>query len=314
MNEYAIFGGVAAVIGGIIFALTRKKKKTNSTPAQQPPVNIPVSAPEWPDRRPIGAIMLASAPDDLRSVELGNRQWKLQGKMQFSKEALFAHAQTSIKNCKSVNAQGVVIWDIEGQEYFHPVSYMGAPDELSRLAPEMDLYADEFFKLFTDSGLKVGVCVRPDELRYYGDPKNHYWHHVTNPVESLVRKISYARNRWGCTLFYVDSNVYDDASLMNPDVFIKVARQFPDCLIMPEWEGGLHKYWQYTAPFKQLYQYRLTVAPNVRDVVYNAFMVLNIGDSNMDLTPAVKDGNILMFRAWYDAPEINLIRQAYENH
>lgn len=266
----------------------------------------------WPDRRPIGMLMLSSAPATENEVVLGNRQWKLGGQMQFSKEALMAHARESIRNCKELNAQGVVVWDIDGSEFFHPVAYMGAPDQISTLAPEMDSVADQFFKLFTDANLKVGVCIRPDELSWNGPPKNHYWHYVANPIESLRRKITYAADRWGCTLFYVDSNIYPDWSLMPGEIFQALAKEFPGVLLMPEWEGEQDAYWKSTAPFKWRYQYRDDIYPPVKERNPNAFMVLSMGDADGDFKKTVEEGNILMFRSWYASPEIEKVKAAYK--
>ena len=38
--------------------------------------------------------------------------------------------------------QGLTVWSLEGQEYPQDISYIGAPDMLSELAPEMDAVAD----------------------------------------------------------------------------------------------------------------------------------------------------------------------------
>ena len=38
--------------------------------------------------------------------------------------------------------QGLTVWSLEGQEYPQDISYIGAPDMLSTLAPEMDAIAD----------------------------------------------------------------------------------------------------------------------------------------------------------------------------
>jgi hypothetical protein len=38
--------------------------------------------------------------------------------------------------------QGLTVWSLEGQEYPQDISYIGAPDMLSELAPEMDAIAD----------------------------------------------------------------------------------------------------------------------------------------------------------------------------
>ena len=272
----------------------------------------------WPDRRPIGMIMLASYIEPYRK---GNRQWKLGGLYQFSKEALMKHADQSIANMKTLNAQGMVTWDIEGQEYPTPVSYVGDPTLLNRLAPEMNTLADAYFKRFTDQGFKVGICIRPDSLVLAKGWAYHY--SVKDALSNMIRKIAYAQKRWGCTLFYVDSNVWPGpdiennmglGGLMAPVIFKDLAEKFPDCLIMPEHEGE-GDYWKFTAPYGDLQHFRIDVPRKVKATYPKSFQVLIIGDAtvtDVQLQHSVQEGNILMFRAWYPDPVNERIRRAYQ--
>src|SRR6266513_2203362 len=77
----------------------------------------------WTDRRPIGAIFLASSAIE---VATNPRRWILssgkidittdQGKRVF-REALLRLADNSINVLKDANAQGMITWDPEGQEF-----------------------------------------------------------------------------------------------------------------------------------------------------------------------------------------------------
>lgn len=262
---------------------------------------------QWKDRRPIGMIMLASNEGAFVG---GNRRWKLVGNSGFSKQALMKHADESIKNLKAVNAQGMITWDIEGQEYPHPYSYLGDPRRIPR---EIDTLADLYFKKFKDSGFKTGICVRPDSLNYTDGWARHYVPY--NIYKLMVEKIDYAYKRWGCTLFYVDSNIGGGqmagtdnttgyGSKISADVFKSLMKRFPDCLIVPEhWNED---YLTVTAPLNK---------HNGTHILKSGFQILDLSDTKWNDTQiqeSVKQGNIMMGRVWYNSPELTVIKKAYE--
>src|SRR5206468_1864375 len=80
------------------------------------------------------------------------------------KTRVLSLADSSISILKSMNAQGMVTWDIEGQQFPHSTSYVGDPTQFATLAPEMAGIADAYFKKFTDAGLRVGICIRPQQF------------------------------------------------------------------------------------------------------------------------------------------------------
>ncbi len=60
-------------------------------------------------------------------------------------------------NGRAVRPQGILIWDIEGQEFVHPTTYIGDPRVFeSGYAPEMNAVANEMFAVFRDAGYRVG--------------------------------------------------------------------------------------------------------------------------------------------------------------
>ena len=72
------------------------------------------------------------------------------------------------------------------------------------MAPEMDAIANAYFKKFRDSGLRTGVCIRPQQISHTAAKTEQ--RDVTGAdkiVALLYDKIAYANKRWGCTLFYV---------------------------------------------------------------------------------------------------------------
>lgn len=310
----------AGVLGWVAYRLVSTKRKTN-IPAE----NVPIVPPEkpfvwkWDDRRPIGMIALSSYTEP---YEVEKRNWKLGGQMQFSREALMAHAAECIKNLKDINAQGMVTWDLEGQEYPHAISYIGDPTLLPIVAPEMDALADEYFKIFTDAGLRTGICLRPDQFRRIGTWAYHY--SVTDPFHNLLQKVQYAINRWGCSLFYVDSNVWPGfpdientvgrGDLMDPAIFQKLAEVFPDCLFLPEHQNA--EYHKFSAPYNDR-NYRYDVEPGYKTLVPGAFQCLAVIDDTFgqaQLNDSVGQGNILMPEVWYSNQQLARVKQAYANH
>ncbi|MBS3763557.1 MAG: hypothetical protein KGZ25_09685 [Planctomycetes bacterium] len=305
---------------------------------------------EWSDRRPIGALHPSSSAKGL--FKAGNpknpRGWKLgggkvdlsteKGRDRFKEQAL-AWARNCVKVCKGMNAQGVIVWSIEGQQYPHAISYIGSPNKIGRFAPEMDAVADEFFKIFSDAGLRTGVCIRPQKLAIPDEvPKSdkikprqkQLWDGDRIPVEDIIEvldgKLTYAKERWGCMIFYVDSNVSskwakDEKTgkwkpvrweVMPVDIFAELQKRHPECLIVPEHEYFM--YWAYAAP--------LSGTPvKVQQVWPDAFAVNLMQHFKPDDPKSVRQkgklverGDILLFRGWYNDPRNDVIRKLYERH
>jgi hypothetical protein len=276
----------------------------------------------WKDKRPIGGLFLASYtgkkdasnPRNWTLLSGANSATSETGKNELRKAAL-DYADKSIGYLKKMNAQGMITWDIEGQQYPHPFSYIGSPELTGKLAPEMNGIADEYFNKFRKAGFKTGICIRPDSVVIDGDWINHV--PVKDPAATLIRKIAYARNRWGCTIFYIDSNVDPTGNPMSYAFFKAVRDKFPDVLLIPEHERNL--YYCYTAPYEELRQGALLVDEDIKTLYPQAFMTLYVPDGikNNDeeyvkkLAASIKQGNILIFRAWFnDEPTNSIIQKA----
>ena len=273
----------------------------------------------WSDRRPIASLFVSSAGDHPASNPRGwfNNAADVDVKSEAGRARFRArvleYARESVKQLRIVGAQGAITWDIEGQQYPHSTSYIGDPRLTNRLAPEMDAIADEYFRVFTDAGFKVGVCVRPQQLSFAanGEPDQEI---VADEAAILIDKIAYARNRWGATLFYVDSNggPFDPS---DAEVFRRVAARFPDVLLMPEHQN--FKYQAYTAPYNDL-GFESSVTPDeVRTAYPRAFSVIKgdvarLTNRRADLVRAVRGGDILVFNGWYDSDEGRLVKSIYE--
>jgi hypothetical protein len=140
-------------------------------------------------------------------------------------------------------------------------------------------------------------------------------------LQILQERIAYAKQRWGCTLFYVDSTYYVDLGApagrsLYPDVFKAVAKAYPDVLLIPENESM--RYFAYSAPLNSYMHHRITSTPAGARMVYpKAFSVLMApdGDQSDDhaaLLNAVRHGDILLFNCWYPSPGAEKIKKLYE--
>ncbi len=180
--------------------------------------------------------------------------------------------------------------------------------------------ADTYFAKFRDAGLRTGLCIRPQKLFHSAAqtlqqelPDDA---HVT---QILFDKMAYANKRWGCTLFYVDSNG-DPNVPFDPIVFEDLARKLAaahiDALVMPEHRDT--RYYDCSAPYVELRSGHTGTAPAVRRAYPDAFTVVYTPDSDFakyadDLARAVRSGDILLFRAWWDDPDNAAVTKAYGN-
>lgn len=288
----------------------------------------------WPDRRPIGYLNLCTTVphpangknprgwfnnDSTVDVTTPEGRQSLQTR-------LLALADHSIPILKATNAQGVIIWDIEGQEYPHAMSYVGDPRHLPE---EVDPVADRFFQKFRDAGLRVGVCLRPQRpmKTIYGDVPEQM--QVADDFYNLNDKIAYAKKRWSCTLFYVDSNVHfepgsspsdgDAYTLLPAKLFQDTAAANPDVLLIPEQQTT--RYYAYAPPYDELKQGVAATPEAVRRVYPGAFTVISVATDTSggpldtrraELINSVRRGDILLFRAWYETPEMKPVQEIYK--
>lgn len=307
------------------------------------------SVQNWTDRRPIAQIFFES--NDANGGR-NPRMWfdssqhidvTTPGGVKRFQKMVFDRAHATLDRMKIMNAQGMITWDIEGAQ-FPGATYMGDPTKLmtadpaQSVAPEMAEIADRYFKLFRDAGYRVGVTVRPQKVMMDRDGNGRIksaweiddgWDWKTSPPadlqafwqHQLETKIRFARQRWGATLIYIDSNG-DPNFPISFLVMRNLAAEFPDVLLIPE--HNTLGYYSATAPYRQLDRVSANdiVSPLVRRTYIGAsgrspcFSVINPTLESMtaywpQLVQEVRDGDILFFRGWYDAPELPAIRQAY---
>ena len=251
---------------------------------------------EWPDRRPIGAAFMASEFGKT-GVEWGQEGTNPRRLFSPSMDVLEVDspqgramlrklvrnlAFTAVRNAKKLNAQGVIMWNMEMGT--HGTGFVGDPRMVPILAPEIDRAMDDYFEIVRDAGLTPGCCIRPPQMRWsdgkwvqgagnanpssdpvFTDfakhiPEHIPWWHVYPLAQRMSDKIDYAKTRWGCRIFYVDTSiVYRARGLkggmkgrgISAHIYRRIRQDHPDVLIIPEVMKRHHAYLAHMAPYQQ---------------------------------------------------------------
>jgi len=245
----------------------------------------------WPDRRPIRAIFIADDPSK-RSATNPRGYFRDNTLDVFpldsAKQAAFTaellsrtNTWISTANGSAIKAQGFIIWDLEGQEINQAFSYVGAPNTIASMSPEMDGAADAMFAAFRAAGYRYGMTIRPQTFGYgntlpgtckSADPNQDIfvkldatypfrgyncltddnWNQgganqpggqkdyalYTQMLDELRTKITYAVNRWGASIFYIDSAVFFGGNAMASLITYQLQAEFPDVLMIPEFANS----------------------------------------------------------------------------
>ena len=123
---------------------------------------------DWPDRRPIATWFIAEGAKR-SAVNPRGYLWdpdlSVRDFTTFQSRVLVKTNEIIDRmNAMSTRPQGIIIWDLEGQEFNHAFTYVGSPEKLPDLAPEMDLVVDEVFRRFTAAGYLTGLTIRPQDF------------------------------------------------------------------------------------------------------------------------------------------------------
>ena len=281
----------------------------------------------WPDRRPIGVIFLANS----------NQKWPTNPRGYFNdrnvditteagqaafRERLLKMADNTVARLKDMDAQGVIIWDIEGGEMPHAITYLGDPRVLPDHAPEMDAVADEFFARFADAGFKTGVTIRPSKIITRPSTGQPAHQQVDDAIADMSDRIAYAKERWGSTIYYMDTNVtwpidtrpieedltrgmwQGNATLIPTDRMVELAKQHPDTLIFPEFPR--FGYYSAVGIYGETKTGgRVRTPADVRAIYPDAMTVWKLGDVDFQiewegLLAGALDGDVQVFRAWFN--------------
>jgi hypothetical protein len=274
---------------------------------------------QWSDHRPIAQLFLTSYNG---TYATNPRRWFGDSTVDTTTPAgiaafqqrVLAYADQAVAICKAGNAQAAITWDIEGEQFPQATSYIGDPRLVSTMAPEIDPVLDAYFKKFTDAGIKIGMTLRPQQLIRSNDNQQAYQQEVADPGQLMIDKITYARKRWGATVFYVDSNGAAD-NPMDVKFFQEVATAFPDILLIPEHKNT--QYYSITAPYGQLDMGDTGTPQQVLWTYPQAFHVFTVGDGDITdnfatLVNSVARGDVLFFRGWFASSENPLVAQIYQ--
>lgn len=289
----------------------------------------------WTDKRILGTAYLASSPAGNGDVTQSGgyptnpRRYfndssiditTAQG-LQVFQDRMLAQAASNVANARNMNAQGVITWDLEGEQYPQTTSYVCSPDQIAAVAPEMESVVsdpaspfagqrldDAYFRTMTNAGLRVGVCLRPQAytLGPNGTASQVYLNGNAAIIANLENKARYANGRWGVTLFYVDSVVDVNGGTLDPAIFQQLITDLPNLLFIPE--ESTTRYYAYAAPFYSFIFHTTTGTPaSVYNAYPNAFGANLVNDVNPgtlaqytpELTQAVGKGDILMGHAGF---------------
>jgi hypothetical protein len=307
------------------------------------------TADQLTDRRPIGTVYLSSAPTGNVNQPSGypnnpRRYFNDSNPTDFDittasglaafQARVLQQAAINVTNLQSLHAQGAITWDLEGQQYPQDTSYVCSPDQIAQVAPEMDSVItdssspyvgmkldDAYFKIMRDAGFRVGVCIRPQHFTLNPDgTAQQVYLPDTSVAAELIGKMKYAHDRWGATLFYVDSTVESDGAVLDAGIFQQVASALPDSLIAPE--ESTPKYYAYTAPFLTfIFHGDLGTDPTIYNYYPKAFSLLLINDVDpgklaaalTPITSSVRNGDVLMTHVDYWQANNPIVLQIYQN-
>ena len=279
----------------------------------------------WTDQRPIATAFMARVKSGWKTNPRG---YFNSNEVDVTTEAglldfrrrLLDYARKTRDNALRLNSQGVIIWDLEGQEHGHPVSYIGDPRLLEKKAPEMewtpkeptedDPYpelcnADAFIKILSDAGLKVGVTVRP---QLFSRKMNMGFLSLEECERVLDEKIAYCRERWNMDFVYIDTSLHtNNKSYLPPATYRKIMQKYPDMLLIPEY-GRQSLHHAYCAPYGELDRGKTSTHPRHRRTYPNAFSVVNVMQGPREkkrdaIKMGMQNGDILLFMGWWPSPD-----------
>lgn len=136
-----------------------------------------------------------------------------------------------------------------------------------------------------------------------------------DPYSVLQSKVQYATQRWGATLFYVDTTVDDKGNITPASVFQNLIQEFPGVVIAPEWKSPQH--YAYTYPWLDSQLGYYGPDPFTMNLYPDAAGMVRVPDDQHiaamqnTLINAVSAGNTLLFDGWFRHPGNDVVIQAY---
>jgi hypothetical protein len=250
----------------------------------------------WTDRRVIAAYWFENSA-------ISNINTSTPAGLATYDAAMIQLANSIVTDCKVNNVQGVIFWDIEGnQQYTQGYSYAGDPTIIPTTNPAFNGIADQFFAILRANNVKFGMTIRNATLVPNANGVGYSQETPTDEAANYNRKISYAVNRWGASLFYIDC-----ADTGDPTALDTVQRLFPGVLLIPECQPGLSSgYNAFSAPYLDIRRGQIGTSAITRAIYPDSFTVIWDGDTGITagnraaLTAAVKGGDILLGHLFTD--------------
>ena len=274
---------------------------------------------DWANHGPIGQAFVCGgvrSPGNLWGYGINHKTYDLTteaGLAQLSSDLILA-ADHCIANLRGVNGQGIIVWDFDGVQPGWP-GYIGDPPGIPTFSAPILPIADAFFKKFHEASLAVGVCIRADLLVIRdGKPRvQRYYETLEEAIADLDAKITFAVQRWGATLFYIDS--YGNGPVTQSPVYTSylfetLLKKHPGILMIPEGGGtlvpptGTINEFNACAPYNVSTLHFTGTPTAVLSVYPRAFSVINISDGDMEkdydeLAKSFTRGDIPLFRCWF---------------
>jgi ferric-dicitrate binding protein FerR (iron transport regulator) len=160
----------------------------------------------WTDRRPLGRWVLSGASQDGVLTAGNPNGWLHDPTLAASTDLparLDAEAARIAALLSGIGAQGIILYGIEGAAAQVHAGFVGDPRRLPDLAPDFDARADAVFAALRRAGLAVGISITPWRL-VQRDGRLVQEADPATAAAELEAKVAYARQRWGCTLFYIN--------------------------------------------------------------------------------------------------------------
>jgi HEAT repeat protein len=298
---------------------------------------------KWPDRRPIGSLFINDKPLTTETIAKRFKQWQEKGPESIPappvdaayREQMVKTFERNIGGCKHMDAQAMIVWNMEGNTYPHATTYIGDPRLLRVFHPHFDAIADELFAMVAKAGILPAICIRPSQITYeekdgipsvaqrYGPAKD--------PVTQLVKKIRYARKRWGLRVFYIDTNIFwrvrkgridkktgkpaFASGVMQAAHWKALLEQFPDTLFIPEFAGAPESF-AYAFDYQEYDMGFRGTSGRVRRIYPKACSMAVIEDASpfelFDvMVQNVRDGDILRTFSYGINCNVKMIRNIY---
>lgn len=298
---------------------------------------------KWRDRRPIGSMFLKDTPLTQRDIAERFKRWLDEGPDSIRSAAVDEEYRTqmvrsfesNIAGCKAMDAQAMIIWNMEGNTFPHATTYIGDPRLLRVCNPKFDAIADELFSMIEEAGILAGICLRPSQINYElkdGVPTlEQRYGPARDPVLQLTKKVEYARKRWGIRIFYVDTNIFwrlrkgrfdketgkltFGSGVMRSDNWAELLKKFPDTLFIPEFAGAPESF-AYAMNYEEYDMGFRGTSGRVRRIYPGACSMAVVEDASpfelFDvMVQNVRDGDILRTFSYGINRNVKMIRNIY---